>query len=214
MSYNILLLTRRRSRYDAVCTIDYLISDWSKGDPDANFYWQPFDRNDKLNREQLIEAAVQPATHLTEQVLAGADHVLAYDKAGKLAKFARGCPDFAPPIPPLEILRKRFEPTWIGSMCLRYFDCQSEESEPVNRYVFLNSGEKLFVMHKLLLPDTSFRYAVEQCAISPADDGLTVSRFRSIDQDEVKNLTSEGNSLLDGFEAVTEAQLGAPAEER
>jgi len=84
---------------NAVCDIHHLTALWAHGDSDFNFYW-PVEREGELTREELIEAAVFPATQLTEEIIAVADHIAVWDKNGKLAKYARDCPNFASPPPP------------------------------------------------------------------------------------------------------------------
>src|SRR5664280_1354993 len=82
MAQNIILLTRAKSRYDAVSTINDLTDDWCRHDPDYRFYWAPLRRSGEMTREQLIEAAVRPAAELSEEILGITDHLAAYDHDG------------------------------------------------------------------------------------------------------------------------------------
>jgi hypothetical protein len=175
----------------------------------------PFDRDGKLSREELIEAAVRPIAELTEDSLAYADKLVAYDKIGKLVTYSRRSSKCAP-IPALESLLKDYDPTWVGSMFLRFADSQGAPRPAKNQYVYLKPNEKLFVMHKLLFPHTSFSHVVEECTIPATDDGLSVRWCAGIEPSEVCNLTSDGQSLLDGFQLANEAKLnpGKQEEER
>jgi hypothetical protein len=213
MSYYVLILTRSRSRYDAMSDIDQLTTKWAHGDPDCMFSWAPFERNGALTREQLIEASVRPGIELTEKMLGYADHIIAYNETGRLAKHSRGNPSFAPSIPPLPRLVEMYHPTWVASMIVRWFDSQDEPISPVNRYVFLRPGEKLFVIHKSVSSHAKFEYVVGECAVNDADDGLEVKWVAGLETNEVCNLTAEGNSLLDGFRESNEARLKREAEQ-
>lgn len=212
MAYNILLLSRATSRYDAVCDIDHLTKDWCHDDPDYTFYWLPFERNGEMTRAELIEASVRPVSELTQEIVAAADHVLSY-RDRKLEKYARDNPDFAPPIPSLQTLIDTYQPTWIGSMLIRTCDAQDEPYVPVNKYVFLGPGEQLFVMRGTATGNSDkavYRYLVDECAMS-ADDTLTVSRIAGIKAEEDDHLTRVVNTrkTINPFKCIKCGSLNA-----
>ena len=207
MAQNIILLTRAKSRYDAVSTINDLTDDWCRHDPDYRFYWAPLQRSGEMTREQLIEAAVRPAAELSEEILGMTDHLAAYDDDGHVIRFANHNSRFAPPFPPLAMLLARCAPTWVGFMQYRVSDPQDTPREPKNNYIYLHPDERLFVMHKPSDRDTDREVVVEECTIIPADGRLKINSVTSLSSDEVCNLTSDGTSLLEGFQRQNEARL-------
>jgi hypothetical protein len=83
---------------------------------------------------------------------------------------------------------------------------------PSNHYIFLNPDERLYVMHKLRYPHPRFTYVIEECTIPSSDDGLKVRGLLGLEENEACNLTAEGMTLLDAWQAQNEARLKTGSE--
>jgi hypothetical protein len=59
MAYRVLFPVCDTSRYDAVCEIHDLVTDWKEyRDADSRFYWLPFQKEKELSRDELIKSSL------------------------------------------------------------------------------------------------------------------------------------------------------------